>query len=140
MASAPDHELRWVQRFESLQASIANLNRFCAKPNLSELEQVGVVKAFEIALELAWKTLQDLLKHRGYTDAVGPRPVIQQAIEDGLVHHGDTWLMMLKTRNITAHTYHKATLEQILKALETSYLPAFNELVSALLKIKSAGQ
>jgi len=32
------------------------------------MEEQGLIKSFEYTYELAWKTLQDLLKEKGYID------------------------------------------------------------------------
>lgn len=127
-ASAP----RWTLRLTTLHRSVEHLERFCALKEPNELEQVGIVKLFEIALELAWKTLQDLLRYRGYTDVAGPRPVLVRAAEDGILPDATVWLRMLQSRNLTAHTYNRATLDQILGALREEYLPAFTALVARL--------
>jgi hypothetical protein len=52
------------------------------------MEQQGLIKAFEYTFELSWKTLQDLLKHKGYRDILGPRPVIEQSFQDGYINDG----------------------------------------------------
>ena len=46
---------------------------------LNEMEEQGLIKAFEYTYELSWKTLQDLLKDKGYTDIIGPKSVIEQS-------------------------------------------------------------
>lgn len=43
----------------------------------------GLIKAFEYTYELSWKTLQDLLRDKGYNNIAGPKPVIMQSFQDG---------------------------------------------------------
>jgi len=52
------------------------------------MEEQGLIKAFEYTYELAWKTLQDLLNYKGYSNIVGPRPVLEQSFRDGYLHDG----------------------------------------------------
>ncbi len=52
---------------------------------MSKLEEEGLIQRFEYTFELAWKCLQDLLAERGYANVRGPRPVIEQAFQDGII-------------------------------------------------------
>lgn len=67
-----DKDIRWEERFINFNKAFAQLERFVAKRDLNEMEEQGLIKAFEYTYELSWKTLQDLLKERGYQDIVGP--------------------------------------------------------------------
>lgn len=64
---------------------------YSAQNELSELEQEGLIQRFEYTHELAWKTLQDLFKEKGYEDAVGPNPVLKRAFSDGFITDGEGW-------------------------------------------------
>ena len=78
------------------------LERFIQVKELNEMEEQGLIKAFEYTYELSLKTLQNLLKEKGYTDIVGPKPVIEQSFQDGYIIDGKGWMRMLmsKTRQI----------------------------------------
>ncbi len=58
-------EVRWQQRFSSFQKAFRQLKRFLSKTELNEMEEQGLIKAFEYTYELSWKTLQDLLIEKG---------------------------------------------------------------------------
>jgi nucleotidyltransferase substrate binding protein (TIGR01987 family) len=121
-------DIRWHQRFNSFTMAFDQLERFVAKKDLNEMEEQGLIKAFEYTYELSWKTLQDLLKAKGYSDILGPRPVIEQCFQDGYIIKGKEWLLMLSSRNLTSHTYDKETAGEIVKAIRKDYFDLFKEL------------
>lgn len=89
---------------------------------MSRLEEEGMIQRFEYTFELAWKSLQDILQERGYPNVRGPRPVLEQAFQDGLITDGPLWLEMLKARNETTHLYDEPTFERISKNVKGPYL------------------
>lgn len=52
-------DIRWKQRFHNYEKAFSQLSRFMEKENLNEMEEQGLIQAFEYTFELAWKTLQD---------------------------------------------------------------------------------
>ena len=63
-----DQDIRWQQRFSNFKKAFDQLEKFISVEDLNELEAQGLIKAFEYTYELSWKTLQDLLKDKGYKD------------------------------------------------------------------------
>lgn len=114
-------DIRWQQRFINFNKVFSQLERFREVENLNELEKQGLIKAFEYTFELSWKTLQDLLKDKGYIDIVGPRPVIEQSFQDGYIVDGNGWMRMHKSRNLTSHTYDEQTAEEIITSIRKEY-------------------
>ena len=104
-----DKDIRWQQRFSNFNKAFSQLERFIAKKKLNEMEEQGLIKAFEYTYELSWKTLQDLLKDKGYSNIAGPRPVIEQSFQDAYIINGNSWMQMHKSRNLTSHTYDEDT-------------------------------
>ncbi len=95
------------------------------------LQKQGMIKCFEYTFELAWKTLQDfLIEVRGYGDAKGPRPVLEQAFQDGIIADGMTCFDMLKSRNLTAHLYDEKEADVVFSKITKTYLPLFLSLRS----------
>ena len=82
-------DVRWVQRFSNYRKAVTNLDAALRQEFYNDLELQGLIKGFELCYELAWKTLQDLLRERGYADIAGPKPAIRQAFLDGLVNNGE---------------------------------------------------
>jgi hypothetical protein len=57
-------DIRWEQRFSNFRKALSQLTRFIEKGDLSELEQQGLIKAFEYTFELAWNTMKDYLEYQ----------------------------------------------------------------------------
>jgi len=124
-------DIRWQQRLQNFEKAYAELHAACQRKKYSKLERGGLIQAFEFTFEKAWKTLQDLLISRGY-EVRGPRPVIEQAFQDGLIVKGEDWAKMLLSRNLTAHTYNQDTAENIAQSIKAHYEPLFGDLIKKL--------
>lgn len=114
-------DIRSRQRFENFKKAL-RLYEEAISPKLSRLEQEGMIQRFEYTFELAWKCLQDLLQERGYASVRGPRPVIEQAFQDGIISDGPIWLQMLKARNEMTHLYDESTFESVSKNVKGPFL------------------
>ena len=121
-------DLRSTQRFQNFTKALTLYSDAAASPSLSRLEQEGLIQRFEYTFELAWKYLQDLLQERGYVNVRGPRPVIEQAFQDGLISNAPVWLAMLKSRNEMTHLYDEATFNTVSHQVRTEFLIALKKL------------
>ena len=121
-------DIRWEQRYANLKKALRQLQKFIDKGELTELEQQGLVKAFEYTYELAWNTLKDFLEYQGQTDLYGSRDVIRQAFSLQLIEDGDGWMDMLQSRNKTPHVYNEETAQEICRAVQNIYYPLFRRL------------
>jgi nucleotidyltransferase substrate binding protein (TIGR01987 family) len=129
------NDIRWIQRFEHLSRAVELLAEPIARgvETLSVLEREGTVQRFEVALELAWKTLKDFLEHEGVALAtVSPKSVVREAFAASVVGDGQVWIDMLDHRNLLSHTYDAAVFEDAVFAIRDRYLPTFEALVRAL--------
>ncbi|MDT0647654.1 nucleotidyltransferase substrate binding protein [Zunongwangia sp. F260] len=125
-------DVRWKQRFHNFSKVYKQLEKFVSEKELNEMEEQGLIKAFEYTYELSWKTLQDLLKDKGYVDIIGPRPVIEQGFQDGFLDDGKGWMKMHKSRNLTSHTYNEETAKEIIIDIRSSYIGLFRDLYQKL--------
>lgn len=125
-------DTRWLQRFNNYIKAFSQLEKFTKKNALNDMELQGLIKAFEYTFELAWKTLQDLLKEKGYTEILGPKPVIRQSFQDGYISQGEAWMQMQKSRNLTSDTYDETTAEEIAEEIRSIYFFLFAELKQKL--------
>ncbi len=119
-----DQDIRWEQRFANYKKALAKLSEVVETTDisaLSELETEGLIQRFEYTYELAWKTLQDFLRNKGYLDIAGPNPVLTQAFQDGYIVDGDGWRQMKKSRELTAHTYNSDMAAAIAAAIWAVY-------------------
>ena len=125
-------DIRWKQRFANYNKALRLLTKFIEKGDLSELEEQGLIKAFEYTYELAWNTLKDFLEYRGQSDIFGSRDAIQKAFQLGLIEDGENWMDMLKSRNKTSHTYNEETAREINQAVTSTYYSLFRYLSTKL--------
>ncbi len=117
--------IRWHQRFRNYRRALSTLGKaveLSRQRPLSELEIQGLIQAFEYTHELAWKTLKDFLEYQGQSDLYGSRDVSRKAFELGLIRDGHGWMDMIKSRNLTPHTYNQETADQISSQILTLYL------------------
>lgn len=114
-------DIRWIQRFNNFNKAFAQLENAVEKGDYSELERQGLIKAFEFTYELAWNTLKDFLIEGGYVDLVGSKDTIRLAYKVGLIEDGDNWMNMIKSRNLSSHTYNKETAEEIQDSIQNTY-------------------
>ncbi len=129
-----DQDLRWQQRFNNFKKAYLQFEKFIAKGELNELEEQGLIKAFEYTYELSWKTLQDLLNEKGYKNIVGPKPVIEQSFQDAYILDGEAWMRMHASRNLTSHTYDQDTADEIVEKILEEYFDLFTQLKITLEK------
>ena len=129
---SPTPDVRWQQRLTNLRKAVANLDQFLVHAHLNEMEEQGLIQAFECAYELAWNTLRDYLVYQGITNLVGSRDTFRSAFSVGLIDDGQAWLDMLTDRNRTSHTYDQATAKAIGAAVRTRYHAMFHRLVKTL--------
>ncbi len=125
-------DIRWKQRFSNFDKSLANLREALNTANPNKLEQQGIIKAFELCYELAWKTLQDYLAEIGFEGAVGPKPVIRQAFEAGIIHDGEAWAQMHQARNESAHVYNEENARALEAEVRQTYAPLLRRLGDTL--------
>lgn len=114
-------DIRWIQRFNNFNKAFAQLENAVEKGDYSELERQGLIKAFEFTYELAWNTLKDFLIEGGYVDLIGSKDTIRLAYKVGLIEDGDNWMNMIKSRNLSSHTYNKETAEEIQESIQNTY-------------------
>ena len=123
MAANPD--VRWRQRLQSFRKAFAQLSNAAAvasQRELSDLEQQGLIKAFEFTHELAWNTIKDFLESRGTLNLYGSRDATREGFAKGLIEDGETCMEMIQSRNRTSHTYNKDTANEIAEAILSRYV------------------
>jgi nucleotidyltransferase substrate binding protein (TIGR01987 family) len=136
----PDPDVRWRQRFENFQRAFSQLSSAAAlakERELSQLEQQGLIQAFEFTHELAWKTLKDYLVASGSTARLhGSRDATREAFSIGLIDDGQAWMRMIDHRNETSHTYDEGTADAIAKAIRERYVMEFEKFQARLMELE----
>jgi len=135
-----DLDIRWEQRFENYDRAVNLLGEPFEKDveALSDLAKQGIIKRFEIAFELSWKTLKDYMEFQGITlDQASPRYVIKEAFGAKIIPDASIWLDMLSFRNLLSHTYDVDVFEETLSRIEAGFLQELVDLRDFLMKEKS---
>ena len=130
-------DIRWIQRFDNYGRALQTLRNaaeLATQRPLSELEQQGLIQGFEFTHELAWNLLKDFLEAQGIAGLIGSRDAIRPAFKNGLLEDGETWMEMIKARNLSSHTYQQDLAQRIATDILTRFYPAF---VALELKMRS---
>lgn len=120
-------DIRWIQRLNNFEKALGQLKKFTDKADLNELEQQGLIQAFEFTHELAWNVMKDYFEYQGDTTITGSRDATRTAFQMGLIQNGEGWMEMIKSRNQSTHTYNEATALEIVQKILTLYYGLFLE-------------
>jgi nucleotidyltransferase substrate binding protein (TIGR01987 family) len=123
-------EVRWKQRFENYQKAYQQLKLFLSHSKLNELEEQGLVKAFEYTYELSWNVIRDYFISQGNTNINGSRDAFKEALKMNLLEDGELWMKMILDRNKTSHAYSKDVVKEISENIRHSYFFLFEKLLS----------
>ncbi len=131
-----NEDIRWIQRFNNYRKALARLSEavtLAKERDLSDLEQQGLIQGFEFTFDLAWKTLQDYLRHHNRpNDNGGPNVIIEQALADGIIKGEEVWKAMKKSRDLTSHSYDGETADDIAENNLDNYHSLFIQLETRL--------
>jgi nucleotidyltransferase substrate binding protein (TIGR01987 family) len=128
-------DVRWIQRFKHFEQAYTQWERaveLSKKRPLSELEEQGIIQAFEFTHELAWNVLKDFLEEQGVRGLYGSKDSSREAFKRGLIENGDTWMGMIQSRNLTSHTYNRNITQKIVQAILEYYYTELGRLLEGL--------
>jgi nucleotidyltransferase substrate binding protein (TIGR01987 family) len=120
-----NQDIRWIQRLDSWTRAMEQMKRFMSLNELDEFQEQGLIQCFEYNHELAWKTQKDFLEAQGVQELYGSKNVVQQAFAIGLIADGEVWMDMIKSRNLSVHTYNEETKQQVVSAITDNYYDTF---------------
>ena len=98
------------------------------------------MQGFEFTHELAWNVLKGFLKDAGISGIIGSKGATREAFKNGLLVDGQTWMDMIKARNLSSHTYNPETVEAIVQDILTRFYPEFEKLVEKLTALAGRGE
>ena len=131
-------DIRWQQRLASYQRALAQLEAAVtlsqSRP-LSELEQQGLIQAFEFTHELAWNVMKDYFVFQGDTSINGSRDATRAAFAVQLIEDGQGWMEMIKSRIQSSHTYNRATADALVKVIVEQYATLFRAFAQRMEKL-----
>jgi nucleotidyltransferase substrate binding protein (TIGR01987 family) len=106
--------------------------------SLSNLEKQGLIQAFEFTHEIAWNVIRDYFLDQGNNSIMGSKDAAREAFQKGMIADGANWMEMVKSRNLTSHTYNQSVAEDIVVKVQNLYLKSFEDFErSMLLRINS---
>lgn len=112
----------------SYSKALAQLSRFIAQGELNELEEQGIIQAFEFTHELAWNVMKDYLAYQG---------TARESFKAGLITDGEGWMEMVRSRNLSFHTYDENVASAIRKQIVDRYYALFVAFERKMLSLKS---
>ncbi|MDA3940420.1 MAG: HI0074 family nucleotidyltransferase substrate-binding subunit [Spirochaetia bacterium] len=133
-----DTDIRWIQRFDKYKKAFSSLTsdvELAKKRKLSDIEQRGLIQAFEYTYELAWNTIKDFYGSIGETEIQGSKDAYRMAFNRELVSN-KTLIETVRSRQLTSHTYNEETADEIFNDIINKYFDAFKELLNNLEKQK----
>ena len=135
-------DIRWVQSFNNFVKAFYELkNAIDESKNreLSKLERQGVIQCFEYTHELAWNVLKVFLTEQDVLNLIGSKDSTRAAFKSGLILDGETWMNMIRARNLTSHTYDEYYALEVYNQIRNDFYPAFLQFADKFseLKLKS---
>lgn len=134
--SNPD--VRWKQRLSNFKPAFLQLKNaveLAKSRELSELEKQGLIQSFEFTHELAWQVMKDYFFYQGNPNITGSRDATREAFSKNLIADGDGWMEMIKSRNLTSHTYNKKVADEITDKIKNQYFELFSEFLNRMTKL-----
>ncbi|MBC2711415.1 MAG: nucleotidyltransferase substrate binding protein [Desulfosarcina sp.] len=134
-------DIRWEQRLANYSMALAQLTKavdLAGQRPLSELEQQGLIQAFEFTHELAWNVMKDYFAFQGDPSITGSRDAVRESFNKGLITDGEGWMEMIKSRNQSSHTYNQKVAEEIVDKVVTGYHTLFHGFLLRMQELKSS--
>ena len=130
-----NEDIRWIQRFNNYRKALARLGEavsLAEERDLSDLEQQGLIQAFEFTCDTGWKTLQDFVVYHGYEgEREKPVKIIVDAAAKGIVNE-QNWRKLYQARCKTSHSYDEAIADDIAQNILDTYHGLFIQLETRL--------
>lgn len=122
--------IRWEQRFQNFEKAYIVFQRRIKEyktDTKNEAYQMALIQAFEVSIEISWKTLKDYLENEG-TIVNSPKAVIRQAFQFNIIDNGEEWMEALAKRNLTTHTYNEANFIDVITFIDSKFAPIVDKL------------
>ena len=120
--------------FDKALQSFKEIHSAYIKNPEQKISQMALIKSFELAFELSWKTLQSFFKSQGYIEVKSPKGVIKEAFNKDVIKEGQLWIDMLDARNRLSHIYDESMFKGIIKKISKEYVQEIEKLYQKLEK------
>ncbi|OGV27337.1 MAG: nucleotidyltransferase [Legionellales bacterium RIFCSPHIGHO2_12_FULL_37_14] len=134
-------DIRWHQRLNNFTLALNELSdaiKAAKERDLNKLEEQGLIQAFEYNYELSWNCIKDFYEAQGEVAIQGSRDAIRLAFQRGLIENGDDWMLMIKSRALTSHTYNKGLAADIINKIIQIFYPEFLQLHKKLTSLQQS--
>ncbi len=112
------------EAFMKTEKALIAFKQMIDKPMQEDRSNIdAAIQRFEFTIELFWKLLRRILSDKGVY-VVYPKDVLQQAYKGSLIDDEAEWIVMLRDRNLTSHTYNVQLADTIY-----SHLPGYYKLI-----------
>jgi len=106
-----------VEKFKAALKALSHALEFEKQARKDDFYYGGIAKAFEVAIEYAWKYFRAEVVASGL-EAPSPRDAIKSAGKIGIIDDVEAWLEFLRIRNIAVHDYLGVTQDQYLASIQ----------------------
>lgn len=92
------------------------VDRLAEALSLAEGNPLGVdasIRRFGFCVELAWKSLSEILQRDHGIETASPKTTLQESYRVALISDEAAWLAMLRDRNLSSHTYRETLAHEI---------------------------
>ena len=120
-------------QFEYFQKALRRLKEAMAE-NETSFVRDSIIQRFELAFEMAWKTMFRFLKDKGANVPAKAYAVLPEAFDAHLISDADLWDSMREYRNDTSHEYNEQKAIEIAGFVRAQAIQAFDALVDVLAK------
>lgn len=121
------------QKFENSKKALKKLTELKDEKTIkSDILRDALIQRFEFTFELIWKFLKVYLQDQGLQNINSPKSVLKAAFSEELIFDENTWLEMLKDRNLTSHIYNEKTAIKISENIIYNYIDTFDELLKKM--------
>jgi nucleotidyltransferase substrate binding protein (TIGR01987 family) len=83
-----------------------------------DLSFIALTKAFETALEYAWKHLKNIVEDRGL-EANSPKDAVREAARLKLIKDPELWIQAINARNLSVHDYFSLTEKELVELIQS---------------------
>lgn len=133
-------DIRWEQRLSNYNKALDKLDQAVRKIRedyadedgtlgddefLDDMLKEALIQRFEYTHELAWQVMKDFAKDQGFVNISGSKDATKEAFAMELITDGEVWMEMIKSRNLTSHTYNEETADEIFSKIMEDYHPRF---------------
>ena len=140
MRDAGTDDVRWHQQLANYSRALVRLQNAVTLSHsreLSELEQQGLIQAFECTHELAWKVMKDYLRSLGMSELMASRDSTRAAFAADLIIDGEAWMNMILSRSLSSHTYNLDIAANLVSKIVSIYASLFGEFEKKMLEMQT---